>query len=422
MRLINTTTFEFKEIDYPDDPDSPRYAILSHRWAREQFELKFHELEKPTEELKMLLPVLVRNDKNGAYNGSIGKAKVAWACHLAKERGFDWVWIDTCCIKDDRDEKDRSINSMFSWYRHASVCLAYLFDVDKDSSRHGVKVPDIYPDSEATRSGPGKNVESFDRSNWFKRGWTLQELLAPKNVIFFDRNWEEMGSKDERHAAISRATRIDQRYLCGDCDGASIATKMSWAAGRVTRYREDMAYCLLGIFGVNMRTHPGEEYKAFVRLQQLLVGSQDESLYAWADPDGAIQAHGLLAPRPRCFIGSENFTNSGPKWKDRVPHEWQNGGVMLNVPAKHVNNGNGVHLNNRAEAKGDPQELALNCWDEVAMKAGEKKDTLTIQLRKSNGRWQRVDCHSLGRSKEVKKSYRVWGAVTQHIALHVPQD
>ena len=80
MRLINTTTFEFKEIDYPDDPDSPRYAILSHRWAREQFELKFHELEKPTEELKMLLPVLVRNDKNGAYNGSIGKAKVAWAC------------------------------------------------------------------------------------------------------------------------------------------------------------------------------------------------------------------------------------------------------------------------------------------------------------------------------------------------------
>ena len=96
--------------------------------------------------------------------------------------------------------------------------------------------------------------------------------------------------------------------------------------------------------------------------------------------------------------------------------------MARNVPAKHVNNGNGVHLNNRAEAKGNPQELALNCWDKVAMEVGEKRDTLTIQLRKINGRWRRVECQSLDRAKKVKKRYRVWGAVTRHIALQVPPE
>ena len=152
---------------------------------------------------------------------------------------------------------------MFKWYRLAVECYAYL--------------PDVTWEREEI------SITQFRKSVWFTRGWTLQELLAPKKVRFYDKDWRYFHTKRELASEITSVTNIDLKYLGGDFTNASIATKMSWASRRRTGRPEDLAYCLLGIFDVDMEVRYGEgEYKAFIRLQkELIVNSNDESVFAW---------------------------------------------------------------------------------------------------------------------------------------------
>lgn len=125
--------------------------------------------------------------------------------------------------------------------------------------------------------------EEFFNSQWFRRGWTLQELVAPNNVVFFSRDWEEIGSKSSFTPLIERITGIDRGVLLMNYpEEISVATRMSWAAGRQTTRVEDRAYSLLGLFGVYMPTIYGEGEHAFVRLQiEIMKSFNDQSIFAW---------------------------------------------------------------------------------------------------------------------------------------------
>jgi hypothetical protein len=155
---------------------------------------------------------------------------------------------------------------MFRWYRNAAVCYAHLSDVP---------------------SAPWLSQEACDgisKSRWFTRGWTLQELLAPEQLIFYSRDWQPLGAKADFADIISDITRIGRNFLDGESlEGASIAQKMSWAATRQTTRPEDQAYCLLGIFDINIPLLYGERFKAFQRLQETLLTTypEDHSLFAW---------------------------------------------------------------------------------------------------------------------------------------------
>lgn len=158
-----------------------------------------------------------------------------------------------------------AINSTFSWYQGAQVCYAYLSDVTWS------------PTGDSRRS-------RFTQSRWFTRGWTLQELLAPQTLIFYDAHWFPLGSKADRSLGIKAATGISAEYLTGKkrLHDASIAQRMSWAANRQTQRKEYIAYSLLGIFGVNMPMLYGEGAKAFIRLQEEIIKeSRDLSIFAW---------------------------------------------------------------------------------------------------------------------------------------------
>jgi hypothetical protein len=81
---------------------------------------------------------------------------------------------------------------------------------------------------------------------------------------------------------------------------------MSWASRRVTTRIEDMAYSLMGLFGVQMPLLYGEGRNAFLRLQlEILKMSDDESIFAWRTKSSSElgSGSGLLAPSPACFIG-----------------------------------------------------------------------------------------------------------------------
>ncbi|KAK3343137.1 hypothetical protein B0H65DRAFT_409830, partial [Neurospora tetraspora] len=197
-----------------------------------------------------------------------GYKKIQDTCKMAQTRGQQWAWIDTCCIdKSSSAELTESINSMYRWYKNAHECYAYLVDF----------TPGAWPELE------------LGICRWFKRGFTLQELIAPKTVILFDRDWNVVGEKGDNRILefINRITRVSKDILLHrrSLSDFAIAERMLWASSRETTRPEDKAYCLLGIFEVNMPLIYGEGDNAFRRLQEEIIKrSNDLSIFLWGEP------------------------------------------------------------------------------------------------------------------------------------------
>ena len=172
-------------------------------------------------------------------------------------------------------------------------------------------------------------TSKFRDSRWFKRGWTLQELLAPAVVIFLDQDWIELGTKLSLQEEVCHATGISTHHLHQPRD-ASVAQKMSWASTRATTRSEDLAYCLLGVFDVNMPLLYGEGMKAFQRLQEeILKHSTDESLFAWANR--GYNVSGLLAESPQDFRHSGNIVPEKLLKLPRKPYSNTNLGLAITM-------------------------------------------------------------------------------------------
>lgn len=269
--------------------------------------------------------------------------KIAYTCKRAREAGLEYVWIDTCCIdKSNAQDEATAINSMFEWYSLTPMCFVYMADVppheaDKlATSRSPTAEP--FPTIEPS----GQTIETFEKSEWFTRGWTLQELLASKTLRFFNTNWHYFGDESSLARPLTQASGIAPDYLRGGFDSACVAVRMSWLAKRITSRSEDMAYCALGMFGVSMFIKYGEGgEKAFQRLQEELVkSSDDESLFAWTwtERDEGVKltekkkSHGLLAPWPTCFTACGTLTIDSKKKQARVRYMADKKGVAFNIP------------------------------------------------------------------------------------------
>jgi hypothetical protein len=213
-------------------------------------------------------------------------------------------WIDSCCInKSSSAELSEAINSMFEFYRSSQLFYAYLSDVPSSGDD---------PDLEHSK---------FRASAWFTRGWTLQELLAPKYVEFYAQDWSEIGTKASLGSLIKSITGI---MHLSSFQNASVAEKMSWASRRETTRPEDQAYCLMGLFDVNMPTIYGEGEKAFIRLQlEILSQTNDESIFAW---NSFYSTGGLLASSPTFFRDAGNVITASFD-PERPPHIMTNKGL-----------------------------------------------------------------------------------------------
>ncbi|KAH9937846.1 HET-domain-containing protein [Epithele typhae] len=231
------------------------YAILSHTWE-DDHEQTYQEIRGLQERCKA----------SGKNPRDMVSSKIRQTCLLAKRYSFDWVWVDTCCIdKTSSTELSEAINSMFRWYAASEVCFAYLADVPSD---------DVV-------DAPGS---AFLKARWHTRGWTLQELIAPLLVLFVSRDWKIIGNKLELGKLLNSITGILDLVLTNQASYSTVgvASRISWAAHRQTTRVEDEAYCLMGLFNVNMPTIYGEGKHAFQRLQQgIMRQSFDTSLFAW---------------------------------------------------------------------------------------------------------------------------------------------
>jgi hypothetical protein len=175
----------------------------------------------------------------------------------ARERPRELGAVDRCCIdKASHTELSEAITSMFRWYRDSAKCYVYLSDV---STSKGDK------NSENTQTWES----AFRCSRWFTRGWTLQELIAPRSVEFFSREEELLGNKKVLESQIHDITKIPIEALRGSSLSTfDVSERLRWAENRKTQRKEDKAYCLLGIFNVFMPLIYGEGENAFMRLKQ----------------------------------------------------------------------------------------------------------------------------------------------------------
>lgn len=304
MRLINVWTLELEEFF---GRRIPRYFILSHRWGDNEVSYKEyikHQKSINTESRKRKL-------------GGSGYEKITCACEVARSFGTStrYMWIDTCCIdKRSTAELSEAINSMYRWYNEAVAYFAYLSDLSHDDPVN-IQLP-------------------LRSSSWFTRGWTLQELIAPREIVFYGMKWNVIGhirslcSTDDNDCVgrvagelrskslikeISQVTKIFPEALRGsymlesnnDRGNLSIAQVMSWASRRSTTRLEDEAYCLLGLLNVHMPLIYGEGRNAFRRLQEEVIKrSRDQSILAWHDPMRShIYRSRSLADTPRAFLG-----------------------------------------------------------------------------------------------------------------------
>lgn len=281
MRLVNTHTGSLEQFTRRNIPP---YATLSHTWGDD--EVSYLDMAKET-----------------LFKSKDGYRKIDASCRLAAAEGIQHVWVDTCCIDQSSSaELTEAINSMYRWYERSKVCYVYLSDLPA--------MADL--------------GNALQRCYWFTRGWTLQELIAPNHVVFFDQEWNQRGDKCSLLEDLAAITGIDSRILDHSLplSAMSIAQKMSWAAHRNTTQIEDTAYCLLGIFGIHMPLLYGEEEKAFERLQQHIIHTTpDLSIFAWqlpaALPDATQTALesppskkwycSFLAESPLAFSQSRSF-------------------------------------------------------------------------------------------------------------------
>ncbi|KAH7305364.1 hypothetical protein BKA65DRAFT_560173 [Rhexocercosporidium sp. MPI-PUGE-AT-0058] len=221
--------------------------------------------------------------------GKAGYGKIQFCGEQARRDGLQYFWLDTCCIdKSNAVELQEAINSMFRWYRDATKCYVYLPDVSR---------PRTDPADESNDDW----VSIFRKSEWFRRGWTLQELIAPASVDFFSKEGELLGNKVSLEQHIGEVTGIPTKALRGSpLSDFSVDERLSWAASRETFRQEDKAYSLLGIFNINMSLIYSEgKENAFRRLKKKIQKSLTEDEQNLLDPQSQSCIQDLRITDPR---------------------------------------------------------------------------------------------------------------------------
>ena len=226
-----------------------QYVTLSHRWRA--FE-----------------PLLCDVKEQAIYDlgPNDGLSKLQSFCLATLEHGYFWAWSDTCCIdRENSAELQEAIGSMFLWYRQSALTMVHLADVS--------------------------GTRPLTSSEWFKRGWTLQELLAPRALLFLTQDWSPYGDISSNHkdvtailSMLEQATGIMSRHLTSFHPGADDArARLQWASTRCTTRPEDIAYSLFGVFGLNLPVLYGEsaEYALGRLLAQVISRSGDTTILDW---------------------------------------------------------------------------------------------------------------------------------------------
>ncbi|KAG4434967.1 hypothetical protein IFR05_009548 [Cadophora sp. M221] len=258
MRLLELVgPDEYSLVQAPTHNTLP-YAILSHTWTEGQ-EVTYQDLVTGT-----------GKDKSG-YE------KIKFCAEQAATDGFQYFWVDTCCInKSDSTELTTAINSMFRWYRNAKKCYVYLTDV--------------------LASGDNTRLQT-NQNRWME---------AFRVVEFFSKEGKLLGDKASLESTIHEITRIPTRALEGNpFSDFSVTERQSWVLQRQTTEEEDLVYCLLGLCEVSMPPMYGEGKTAALKRLQMTIEEFSKDRSAPKDQTGKEVPFIVPFERNRRFTGRQ---------------------------------------------------------------------------------------------------------------------
>ncbi|OWP04189.1 hypothetical protein B2J93_668 [Marssonina coronariae] len=254
----------------------------------------------------------------------------------SKER-LTYVWIDTCCIdKSNTSELSEAINLIFNWYARAVVCYAQIADdegefVPATDASSGWALG--HQDVDSSVSGDSALTETaktrVKNCRWLTRGWTLQEVITPPTVWFFDRNWRI----DRKISEVPRNSP-QQQNIMALLSKMTIVKKMSWAQNRQTYKTEDIAYSLLGIFGVNMAMTCVLQFHGILAhspAEFADAGSLELSRNAITNPDFTLTINGLKINAQVRNIPDSKYLFLGLNCSDRSDGPQNTRGFTLQV-------------------------------------------------------------------------------------------
>ena len=195
--------------------------------------------------------------------------KLKGFCETVRKGGYRWGWSDTCCIdKTISTVLNQSLTMMYKWYEASAATLVRLAELGSPSA-----------------------FRDLTMSIWMTRAWTLQELLAPKVIRFYDRNWEpylndsRSNHKDSPEIMQELADAIGvarETVITFDPDNLGIRERLRLASTRTATVEEDVAYSLIGIFKSDIRPQYGEGGAALGHLlEEIVARSGEVSVLSW---------------------------------------------------------------------------------------------------------------------------------------------
>ncbi|KAF9472566.1 hypothetical protein BDN70DRAFT_925638 [Pholiota conissans] len=250
-----------------------KYSILSHKWLRGTLgEITYDHWNKG-----------LLDPESAGYQKLASFCRTAW-----NDYGITLAWMDTICInKESSSELDESIRSMYAWYERAEICIVYLSETS--------------------------TIAEIPNDSWFTRGWTLQELIAPNRLKFYNSEWIRLaqdGDNDKRNRKILSSIELATTISTTQFENVSytpLSCRMQWAAFREVTREEDMAYALMGIFNVSISIAYGEGAdRAFLRLLEEIMKTTPSGaldLFNWAgEINKRMSKSSLLPSSPRYYL------------------------------------------------------------------------------------------------------------------------
>jgi hypothetical protein len=367
MRLLHFDKHGELELTKDLADKIPPYAILSHTWGGDEEEVTFNDIN------------------TGAGKSKAGYTKLEFCGRQAQKDGLKHFWVDTCCInKANHTELDEAIGSMFRWYRNAVKCYVYLSDVS------------VYNTSqEITRQ---IWEAAFRQSRWFKRAWTLQELLAPASVIFFSREEIILGDKQTLEELVKEITNIEITALRGaPLSTFTIDERLRWTKGRETKRVEDQAYCLLGIFEVSIPLMYGEGWNAYQRLKDEITRANNRRLWPYVGDPATRHAQDFRADCEYCQRGEALFSIEPGK---RLPLT-HSSFVLLNIEPGTLGDRLEGHMHESDLSEPPPYYALSYVW-------GQEPRVQTIWINDKRAYVQPNLFHALQRIRNSEGLVRVW--------------
>lgn len=312
MRLLNTQTLDLR---FFQDGDAPPYAALS--LVHEDDEVSYADFE----EMKAL-NILGGDDRFEFLKKRQGYHKVRGACELALRQSVEWIWIDECCMDwPSRMEVNENVNLAYERFRSTKKAYVYLADV---------------LERRESLSEVGPSLEnSLAKSKWFRRSWTVQELLAPSTLEFYNKEWRSLGDRASLALILERITGISHVYMRGayrdDPRSAPCAEKLSWVAHRESSILENHVYAIVGLFNIKMDISYSEGMAAYYRFKRELLKICDGTVLFKADALAAskqtlVNQLGQSPDHTDTFSGFKTHSmleatmNGVAKWEDLREH------------------------------------------------------------------------------------------------------